>query len=283
MDVTTQRHGALSLQDPKPSRPGQAAEAQRSTRGSDYQFVPRPIAALADEYPDGHVDPRHSHLRAQLVYTIAGVMTVVTDEASFVLPPQRALWVPGGVPHEAHCRGPVSVRTLYVAEEAATGLPATCRVVEVTDLLRELIIEATRIPVEYDPRSRDGRVMDLIVDEMSAAQVAPLHVPMPQDARLVRVCRVILKDPAQNDALDDWADLAAMGRRTFTRTFRKETGMSFAMWRQNVRLMEALSRLATGHSVTAVALDVGYSSPSAFTAMFRRTFGAPPTHYLSER
>ena len=92
----------------------------------------------------------------------------------------------------------------------------------------------------------------------------------------------VLADPAQNDALDDWADVAAMGRRTFTRAFRRETGMSFATWRQNVRLIEAMSLLSIGHSVTRVALDVGYSSPSAFTAMFRRTFGVAPTHYVSE-
>ncbi len=278
MDLTPHHAGLLSPQDLKPFRAG-----QRSTRGSDYQNIPRPVAALADEYADGHVDPRHSHLRGQLLYTIAGVMTVVTEEASFVLPPQRALWVPGGVEHEARCRGHVSVRTLYVQEDPRLGLPVSCRVIEVSDLLRALIVEATRIPVEYDEQGRDGQVMALILEELRRAHIAPLHVPMPRDPRLVRVCRAILADPAQNEALDEWADVAAMGRRTFTRTFRKETGMSFATWRQTVRLMEALSRLATGHPVTTVALDVGYSSPSAFTAMFRRAFGVPPTHYLLER
>jgi AraC-like DNA-binding protein len=106
-------------------------------------------------------------------------------------------------------------------------------------------------------------------------------VPMPHNERLVRVCTAILRDPAQNDALDEWAESAGMGRRTFTRTFRRETGISFATWRQNVRLMEALSRLAVGQPVTTVALDVGYNSPSAFTAMFRRAFGSAPTQYIA--
>ena len=79
--------------------------------------------------------------------------------------------------------------------------------------------------------------------------------------------------------LDDWASLAGMGRRTFTRAFRQETGMGVAMWRQQVRLMEALSLLGMGQSVTTVAFDVGYESPSAFTAMFHRAFGVPPTSY----
>jgi transcriptional regulator GlxA family with amidase domain len=169
-----------------------------------------------------------------------------------------------------------------VTPEAAVGMPKTSRVIDVSDLLRELIVEATRLPVEYDVDGRDGRVMALILDEIMASPTAPLHVPMPVHPRLVQVCAKIMQDPAQNDVLDEWADAAAMGRRTFTRTFRKETGMSFAAWRQNVRLMEALSLLSVGRSVTQVAFDVGYNSPSAFTAMFRRTFGVAPTHYLQD-
>jgi AraC-like DNA-binding protein len=254
----------------------------RSKKGDDYQDVPRPIAALSDEYPPGHHDPRHHHKRAQLIYATTGVMLIITDQASFVVPPQRAVWVPPRVEHEAYMRGHVSIRTLYVNETAVAGLPTTCNVIEVSDLLRELIIEACRIPVEYDVDGRDGRVMDLILTELKSMAHTPLHVPMPHDARLVRVCTAILRDPAQNDALDEWAESAGMGRRTFTRTFRRETGISFATWRQNVRLMEALSRLALGQSVTAVAFDVGYTSSSAFTAMFRRTFGVAPTRYLRE-
>lgn len=254
----------------------------RSTRGIDYQDVPRPVAALADDYPSGHFDPPHSHSRGQLIYATTGVMTVTTAAASFVLPPQRAVWVPPNVLHEARCRGRVSCRTLYIRPESAPGLDDACRVIEVSNLLRELIVEATRLPLEYDEADRDGRVMLLLLDEIRRARTAPLHVPMPAHPRLAKICTAILEDPAQADMLDDWADAAGMGRRTFTRAFRKETGMSFASWRQNVRLMEALSRLANGEPVTRVALDVGYNSPSAFTAMFRRAFGVAPTHYLSE-
>lgn len=264
-------------------RPFQSGQTQRSTRGADYQFVPRPVAGLADEYPPGHIDPPHSHVRAQLLYAISGVTIIITRGAQYVLPPQRALWLPAGMEHEVHFRDRVSIRTLYIQPDAVPDLPEDCRVIEVSPLLRELIVEATRIPVEYDTRKRDGLVMALILDELQSANVVPLRVPMPDDPRLVRVCEAILKDLSQDKTLDAWASLAAMGRRTFTRAFRRETGMSFAVWCQNARLMEAITRLATGAQVTAVALDVGYSSPSAFTAMFRRMFGVPPTHYMAAR
>ena len=241
------------------------------------------MAALADEYESGFVQPRHSHKRAQLLYATSGVASVTTDEASYVLPPQRALWIPSGVSHGVTCRGHVSVRTLYIDERVRGDLPDSCRIFEVSDLLRELILAAIRMPIEYDENGRDGRVMKLILDEIASAPSIPLQISMPQDARLLKVCRAILDDPAHSDTLDDWARVAGMGRRTFTRMFRRETQMSFATWRQHVRLMEAMSRLATGEPVTAVAFDVGYNSPSAFTAMFRKAFGAAPTRYISEQ
>lgn len=257
--------------------------ALRSTKGEDYQHVSRPLAVLSDEYPPAYVDPPHSHERAQLVYASAGVMSVITEDSSFTIPPQRGVWMPAGVRHEAHCRGHVSLRTLYVDPGADLRMPKTCRVLKVSSLLRELILEASNLPIEYDLDGRDGRLMQLILDEVAQSAACPvtaLHVPMPQDPRLLRVCRAIMLDPAQEDDLDQWADAAGMGRRTFTRAFRRETGVTFAVWRQQVRLAEALSLLSLGRSVTSVAFDVGYNSPSAFTAMFQRTFGVAPSQYF---
>lgn len=285
VDRRAQSRGVTDRSVPGPGTAGSRAPGSkpqgRSTRGIDYQDVPRPIAVLADEYPPGFVDPRHTHKRAQFLYATTGVTSVTTDTASFVVPPQRAVWVPGGVAHEVHCRGHVSVRTLYIDPQGRSDLPGTCGVLDVSDLLRELILAAIALPIEYDVDGRDGRIMALILDEIAAAPCIPLHVPMPQDPRLMRICRAILADPAHSDTLDDWARIAGMGRRTFTRMFRRETQTTFATWRQHVRLMEALSRLASGEPVTTVAFDVGYNSPSAFTAMFRRAFGAAPTQYVS--
>lgn len=254
----------------------------RSKRGIDYQFVDRPVGVLMDDYAPGFFDPAHSHVRAQLVYATSGVIILSTNTASYVAPPQRAIWVPAGVKHEVRCRGRVEIRTLYITSDAVPDLPTTCQVLEVSNLLRELILEAGKLPVDYQLEGREERVMSLILDEIHRAPRIPLSVPMPSNERLARVCKAILANSAQHEALNDWANAAAMGRRTFTRTFRQETGMSFATWQQNVRLMDALSRLATGHSVTATALDVGYNSPSAFTAMFRRVFGVSPSHYFVE-
>lgn len=253
----------------------------RSTRSADYEDVPRPIGVLADEYESGYVDPLHSHRRAQLLYACAGVMSVLTEDEGFVVPPLRALWLPSNTPHEVYCRGRVSLRTLYVEPEACRNLPTECRVIEVSEFLRALILEASRLPIEYELNGREGRIMTLLLDEVTTMPVAPLGAPMPTDERLARICRAIFQDPAQDGNVEDWASNASMSRCTLARLFRRETGMSFGAWRQQVRMLDALSRLAVGQSVTNVALDVGYLSPSAFTAMFHRTFGTTPSRYFS--
>lgn len=247
-------------------------------RSADLEWVPRPVVALADEYPARFVDPRHSHTRAQLLYAASGVMSVVTDDASFVIPPQRAIWVPAGVSHELTCRSPVSVRTLYI--DSAQDLPTECRVIEVSELLRALVLEAMTLPREYDAAGRDGRIVQLILDSIRAPSTVRLGAPMPREPRLLRVCQALIADPTRDESLDDWAALACMSRRTFTRAFREQTGMSLAEWRQHVRLLEALARLACGQPVTRIAFDVGYDSPSAFTAAFQRAFGVPPSRYI---
>jgi AraC-like DNA-binding protein len=252
-----------------------------SNRGIDYQHIPRPIGVLSDEYPPGFHDPPHRHDRAQLLYAPVGEMLVITARASFVVPPQRAVWIPADLDHEIYVRGQTSLRSLYVTADVLRTELTRPRVIEVSRLLKELILEAASLPVEYDLNGREGRIMGLILDEITSTRDAPLEAPMPSDRRLVRVCTAILRDPSQTDMLEDWAKEAGMGRRTFTRLFREETGVSFAAWRQQVRLMEAVSRLSRGQPVTTVAFDVGYNSPSAFTAMFRRTFGMAPSQYLA--
>lgn len=238
-----------------------------------------PIIGLDDEYPPGFVDPIHHHDHAQLLYASSGVMSVMADNATFVIPPQRAIWLPSRVDHEVSCRGHVSLRTLYF-DEVMTGMAGRpCQVIEISDFLKALIVEMSRFGQSYGDDGREMRIARVLIEELKQMPTAPYRAPMPQDPRLLRVCRSIIDDPADQRDLDQLASLAGMGRRTFTRQFQAEVGMGLAVWRQQVRLMAALSMLAAGDPVTTVAFAVGYDSPSAFSAMFRRSFGVPPSDY----
>jgi len=255
-------------------------ECERSKFGADYQDVPRPVTVLSDEYTEHNYDAPHTHKRAQLIFAVSGVMAITTDQFSFVVPPQRAVWMPAGIVHALACRGPVSLRTLYIDPAMERTLPEQPCVIKVSNLLRELILTAAKIPILYDVDGRDGRLMMLLLDEIAQTRIVPLCVPMPRNRKLALVCETILSNVSDTGTIGTCSEQAGMSRRTFTRTFRKETGMSFTEWCRDVRLLEAVSLLGIGRPVTSVAFDVGYNSSSAFAAVFRRAFGTSPSRYI---
>jgi AraC-like DNA-binding protein len=253
----------------------------RSIDSADFQDVPRPIAAMAKDYPSGWVQPLHRHRRAQLVYASSGVMTIYTPQGTWVVPPDRALWIPAEIDHSIQMSGLVTMRTVYVERAVAGGLPQHCTVVAVSSLLRELILCAVQLPLHYDQDGRDGRLARLLIDELHTLPSLPLHLPVPKDPRLARLCDALRHDPADDRLLAAWGREIGASGRTLARLFRQETGMTFARWRAQARLLAALGRLGAGEKVTSVALDLGYNSPSAFTTMFRRHLGVTPGRYFT--
>jgi len=243
------------------------------------ESIPRPVLAIGHDYPASFELDRHHHLRNQLLYAEKGVVAVSTSQGAWTAPPERAVWIPAGVPHSVRMVGQVSTRSVLIAADASPDFGDRCRVVAVSPLLRQLLVAAASIPPEYDEHGRDGLVMRLLVAEVAQAQVVRLSAPFPQSPELAAKCHAFLERPSAHDTIDGWAGDLGMGRRAFTRAFRRETGMSFAEWRQQASLLAALPRLAAGEPVTAVALDLGYDSPAAFATMFRRLAGVPPSRY----
>ncbi|MBX9945209.1 MAG: helix-turn-helix transcriptional regulator [Reyranella sp.] len=267
------------------SRKRQAAfpVSDRSTDPADYQRVPRAVAAMPKDFPDGHEIALHHHERAQLIYATAGTMRVTTGDGMWVVPPQHALWMPAGVRHGIAMQGGVTMRTLYLRHDAAADMPDACRVLTVSPLLRELIVRATELPLRYDEHGPAGYVVALILAELRGLQSRPLQLPMPADPRLRRLCESLLRAPGDRRPLGAWARAIATSSRTLARHFQNETGLSFGAWRQQARVLEAMGRLGGGTPVTQVALDLGYDSVSAFSAMFRRAAGVSPSSYRQPR
>ncbi len=260
------------------SRTGQSGDAGAVVRA--LEALPQPIHGYAADYPAGHVIPPHHHRRAQLIHAESGVMTVHTDAGAWLVPPGLAVWMPAGTTHQVRAVTAIRMCTLYIAADAAPWLPRDCRVVAVPPLLRELIRRAAAISHDYTPDGPDGRLMAVTLDQIRDLPAAPLHLPMPRDRRVLAVAEALLRNPGDTRELEAWARTAGASARTLARLFLAETGLSFGQWRQRRRLLAALTRLAAGEPVTSVALDLGYASPSAFTAMFRRELGTAPTRYL---
>jgi AraC-like DNA-binding protein len=242
----------------------------------------RPLVAFARDMADGDVIPWHRHDHAQLFYGGSGLMRVESTAGAWVVPPARAVWIPSGIDHQVTAVGVVEMRAVYLLRDAAKGLPEGCRVLGVSPLLRELMAAAMRLPPDYPLEGPEARLVDVLIDQLRAEPLEEhLHLPMPRDKRLRAVTEALIADPADPRTLADFAGAAGASARTLARRFLAETGLTFGAWRQQLRLHEALARLAQGEPVTTVAFEIGYESPSAFIAMFRKTLGATPGQYLS--
>ncbi|WP_285576046.1 AraC family transcriptional regulator [Geothrix limicola] len=235
---------------------------------------------MAKDYPDGFVIAPHSHPRGQLLYAITGLMRVMTGTTGWIVPPFRAVWIPPGIRHQVSMQGPVQMRTLYLSPGASIAIPKECTVIDVSRLLRELILSAVDEALDYDPQGRGGLIMNLILLEIPRAHQVPLQIPMPTDPRLVRLCRALLDRPHKKESFEVLARRTGASSRTLMRLFQQDLGMSFVIWRQQVLLSEAVALLASGKTVKEVATTLGYQSPSAFTAMFRQNLGKAPESYL---
>lgn len=251
-------------------------------RPEEGESTPREVAVLATDPAGNAFIPLHTHRRGQLIHAISGVMLVSAVAGSWVVPPGRGVWVPAGMAHQIRMAGEVQMRTVFVEPGTRADLGDGCRVIRVGALLRELIVAAASLPRAYAPGGRDERVMELILDEIESAQALSLHVPMPRHARLAALCEALVRDPSSPASLDGWALQLHMNSRTLARLFQRETGMNFGAWCRQARLLLSLPKLAAGASILEVALAHGYESPSAFTAMFRRTLGVAPSQYLHQ-
>ncbi|WP_321943228.1 AraC family transcriptional regulator [Paraburkholderia tropica] len=249
----------------------------------DAQDKARQIGVIATDSPAGLAFPAHTHAQAQLILAIDGVMIVRAEAGSWVVPPGRAVWVPGGTRHEIEMAGDVRMHSLFVAHEVRPSLPRDCRVIEASALLRELIVTAHGLPADYDLNHRAGRVLALILDEVEIAVPLALHVPMPRHPALSALCTQLIRSPAEPVTLESWAHAAHMTERTLARAFKRETGMTPGAWWRHARLLLSLPRLSAGVSILELALEHGYDSPSAFAAMFRKVLGTPPSEYLRRK
>ena len=254
----------------------------RSTVPSDYQDLQQPIGAMAKSFVDGYRVPLHHHDRDQLLYAIRGVMRLQTEHEAWVIPPDRAVYIPAKTLHAVSMHGTVDMRTLYIAPAARDNRSLTMRVIGVSSLLRELMLALSEEPLDYEADSRGERLAKLVELEVEQARQLPLNVPLPCDPRLQRLCAAILANPADRRTLDDWSEFAGASARTLARLFERDLGTNFNKWRQRIRFHNALDALSRGEPISRVAHQNGYNSASAFSAAFGKEMGIAPSKVPSE-
>ncbi|WP_453932666.1 AraC family transcriptional regulator [Acidovorax temperans] len=297
---------------PNPATTSSTPAPRRARRAVAYVdsmtphlFVPtaqRPVRAKARQLrADTQVMP-HSHPWAQVAISTTGVIQLTVDRGTYIVPPSRALWIPPGMEHAVTMVEDAEMRTLYfhqprgrcgpqaLGSRAAASEQAAwrqCRVLEVSDLLRAVVREMPTTPDDGPPPNaatllRERHLSALLCDELARAAPVKLGVDLPHDKRLRQLCEAVLADPTRHITLEAWAQDTGASLRTVARLFRTELGSTFTQWRQQVILAKAVSLAAGRMPVGQIATELGYS-PSAFSAMVRKSVGQPPAQFLGQR
>lgn len=238
------------------------------------------IRSLGLTLPPGHRVDWHAHGWPQLIYAVRGVISVKAGAGAWVVPPMRALWVAAGVKHALHMQGRVEMQTLYFRPDIAPAMVLECCVINVPPLLRELIVSIVKTGALSESTPSDRARLRLLLDLLAVVPERPLALPMPTDPRARRVADKMLARVNAPVPLADLARASGASARTIERVFLNQTGMTFGRWRQQARLLQAIRLLGEGVQVTAVAMSVGYRSPSAFVAAFKKCLGRTPAQYF---
>ncbi|MDH4276047.1 MAG: helix-turn-helix transcriptional regulator [Gammaproteobacteria bacterium] len=270
---------ALELE--KPQEQEQIVRVYSGSPEGEILDPQRPLIATASDISEAHMVTPHCHPRGQLLYAIAGNMRAGAGGKLWAVTPRTGIWVPPGERHFIQAPQKLSYRFVYLQPEHTNGLPERCTPLEMSGLVRELVREAATFGASYRQHSPESRLVSVLRDQLTRLPSAKLVVPLPIDTRARKVCDELMRTPADDRSLSAWGAWAGASGRTLARAFLRDTGMTFGDWSQQLRLSIAVERLDEGDSVTQVALDLGYRSPSAFGAMFRRVLGCSPRRYFS--
>jgi len=259
----------------------QTKSLQPSLCDFDPDATTSPAVALRLDVADNDSEaPVHQHRKGQLVFALKGGVVCEVPNALWMVPPNCAVWVPGGMPHSNRATANARLCFLFV-EPGAAKMPRDCCTLVISPLLRELIQHLANQPQAYARNSATGRMACVLLDELVQMPVEQLHLPISDEPRIKAIAQALADNPADRSTLAQWGRRFAMSERTLTRLVLKETGLSFGRWRQQLQLIIALRQLSAGASVQQVSGELGYESVTAFITMFKKSLGQPPARYFA--
>lgn len=261
----------MSVQPLTHTRPAQPALAPTPQR---------PVRLIARDLAASELLAAHSHAWGQVTYALEGVVRVTVGNSSWIVPPLRAIWIPPQALHEVATLEKARLRALYVHADAVPFQRPECVVLAVSPLLRELIVALSQAD---EDAPREALLAALLLDELSRSATRPICVALPSDKRLKTLCDTLIADPASALTLHDWSLRVGASERTLARLFEQDLGLTFGQWRQQVRLAHAAPLIARGLPLSQVAAELGYASQSAFSAMFKKTFGLSPSAFFMQK
>lgn len=239
------------------------------------------IRTFSARFSPGHKIEPHSHSWSQLVYASEGVIAVETPNHCWVVPTNRAIWIPAGQTHSIKMYGRAFLQTVYFESRPETEIDLPCTAYEIPSLVRELIIHVCNIGIIKSDSHEQRNLIEFLIFQVRKLTPFPPMVPMPSDPRARKLASLLIDNPGTDQSLAELCEECGTSLRTMQRVFSKGLGLPLSRWKSQVSMMHALQLLASERNITEVALELGFESVSAFIYSFRKHFGASPGQYRS--
>ncbi|MBK0034679.1 helix-turn-helix transcriptional regulator [Erwinia sp. S43] len=247
----------------------------------DPDSTPVPAVARQIDFVDYAAEvPVHTHRKGQLIIALYGAVICRAENDIWIVPPDCAMWIPGGIPHSAKATWNAHLNYLFI-EPGAADLPEKCCTLAISPLIKELVERLTNEDVDYAAESHAGRLTRVTLDELVTMPQQKLSLPVSTHPKIRAMADALVSQPEDRSTFKVWAKRLAISERSLARLMLRETGLTFGRWRQQLHLIIALRELASGVSVQNVAANLGYESVNAFITMFRKTMGSTPAQYFA--
>ena len=245
----------------------------------DFSELPSAVYFRYADFDTHEFAAPHRHPWGTLEYAAHGVLHMDVDGNRFMSPPQYAVWVPPQVEHSFYSHQPINYRAVCLAPTVCADLPQQACTLAISDILKAILKDFAARDVKIPEREADKRLAQILVDQLQQAPVHECYLPYASTPGLLGILEALQADPGDNRPLADWAGRIHVSERTLARQFVRELGMSFGEWRQRLRFLTAIEALDSHRSIQEIAFDLGYSTGSAFIAMFQRQGGCTPDYY----
>lgn len=244
-----------------------------------FTRLPAPVYFRHDEFGADTHSALHRHAWGQLNYTAHGVMHLEVAGQHFLSPPQYAVWVPPDTEHGCYNPQAIVYRSVYLDRSLCAALPKQPCSLMISDILKAILADFARRDLRVAEGERDQRLVQVLLDQLLLAPTQACYLPFAHSEGLRQVLDGLGAEPGDNRPLADWAARVHVSERTLARQFLRELGISFGEWRLRLRFLRAIEALEAGQPIQAIAFDLGYSSASAFIAMFQRQARCTPEQY----
>lgn len=226
---------------------------------------------------------QHSHSWSQIICVKSGVLAMMVAGQRYLAPREFAIWLPAGTEHSSYNRKETRFCAIDIAPDLDENLPSAPCLLTPTAIFNAIADDCFSRNLTEPQTEADLRMCRVLLDQISLAPRQDTYLPMSENKLLAPVLAALEKNPADNTSLAQWATRVYTTERTLSRRCVQELGMGFAEWRQRLRFLHSISLLEQGKTVHEVALDVGYSSSSAFIAMFQQISGTTPQRFRNDR